>query len=161
MARVIQIKGEITKHSSLNVRHRIIEARGEEINLIIDSPGGLLYRGQEIIQSIKAHRGGIYATVLKSAHSTASIIALSCDYLQMHRTATMLIHKPTVDGQTREQLEEALARLIMLQEYKIMGCYYERLRSDANRDLISFIFEEERVLDAQQVKNLFTRVYII
>lgn len=160
MEKNINIQGRITDHIELNVRLGIMKAQGEKVNLHIDSSGGYVDSGMRLIDTIKNHRGGIYATVYDSAHSMASVVALSCDYLLMSRRATMNIHRPHIDGKNRESFSGYIANMLGFNELELLGIYYERLRSDANRDLLRLAISQDTTLNANQAAALFSDVYL-
>lgn len=64
----------------------------ETINLRINSPGGDVYDGIAIANSLRAHKARVVATVEGLAASAASFIATAADELVMARNAELMVH---------------------------------------------------------------------
>lgn len=65
----------------------------DEIDLHINSPGGAVWDGLAIMNSLKAHRARVTATVDGLAASAASIVAMGADEVVMAEGSQMMIHK--------------------------------------------------------------------
>lgn len=69
-----------------------ISPKGRQINLRINSPGGLVSEGLAIHNMIAAYPGRTVAIIDGIAASTASFIPMACDEIHMPKTAQMFIH---------------------------------------------------------------------
>lgn len=67
---------------------------GEEVEILINSPGGDVYSGSEIYTTIKAYPGRVTVKILGVAASAASVIAMAGDVVSISPTAQMMIHNP-------------------------------------------------------------------
>ncbi len=65
----------------------------DEIDLHINSPGGAVWDGLAIMNSLKAHRARVTAIVDGLAASAASIVAMGADEVVMAEGSQMMIHK--------------------------------------------------------------------
>lgn len=65
---------------------------GSEIEVRLNSPGGDIFDGLAIYQSLKAHPADITVVVDGLAASIASVIAMAADKLVMAPKSTMMIH---------------------------------------------------------------------
>lgn len=65
----------------------------DEIDLHINSPGGAIWDGLAIMNSLKAHRARVLVTVDGLAASAASIVAMAGDEVVMAEGSQMMIHK--------------------------------------------------------------------
>lgn len=65
----------------------------DELDLHINSPGGAVWDGLAIMNSLKAHRARVTATVDGLAASAASIVAMGADEVVMAEGSQMMIHK--------------------------------------------------------------------
>ena len=65
----------------------------DELDLHINSPGGAVWDGMAIMNSLKAHRARVTATVDGLAASAASIVAMGADEVVMAEGSQMMIHK--------------------------------------------------------------------
>ncbi len=66
--------------------------RGAQVDLYINSPGGDIFEGHAIHNSILRHPGKVVGYVDGIAASAASYIAMACDELWMLPNAQMMIH---------------------------------------------------------------------
>lgn len=64
-----------------------------EIRLLINSPGGEVWEGLAILNSLRAHPARVVAVVEGIAASAASFIAAGVDELKMMNNAEMFVHK--------------------------------------------------------------------
>jgi len=64
------------------------------INVRINTPGGDVFDGLAIFNSLKAHGAAIHVTVDGIAASIGSIIAMAGDHITMGESAFMMIHNP-------------------------------------------------------------------
>lgn len=65
------------------------------INLHLNSPGGDVFAGIAIFNSLQSHPSQIHGKVDGLAASIASVIAMACDDLQIAKNAQMMIHDPS------------------------------------------------------------------
>ncbi len=80
-----------------------------QINLHINSPGGEVFDGIAIQNSLKHHKANITVYIDGLAASIASIIALAGDEIRIAENAYVMIHNPTaiVYGEAEDMLKEA------------------------------------------------------
>ena len=74
------------------IRRALEEANGEDINLIVSSPGGYVSDGLEIYNLIKNYEGHVTATLSGFAMSMASYIPLAADKVVAEDNAVYMIH---------------------------------------------------------------------
>ena len=67
---------------------------GDEAEIEINSPGGLVILGVEMANAIKNCKNKIVAHVTGIAASMASVIACACDEIVMEEASFMMIHDP-------------------------------------------------------------------
>jgi ATP-dependent Clp protease protease subunit len=68
------------------------EANGEELEIDINSPGGLVDMGSEIYTLIKSYKGKTTARIVGIAASAASVVACGADVVEISPTAQIMIH---------------------------------------------------------------------
>lgn len=78
--------------SPKDVEDAITDAKGDDINVIINSPGGDVFAGSEIYALLQSYAGNVEGEVLGIAASAASVIAMACTHLKIAPTAQMMIH---------------------------------------------------------------------
>ena len=66
------------------------------INLRINSPGGSFFDGLALGNAIRRHDGRSTATVDGLCASAATIVAVACDEVYMHRNSTFHVHEAIV-----------------------------------------------------------------
>ena len=81
----------------------------DQIDLHINSPGGSVFDGVAIQNSIKHHKANVTVYIDGIAGSIASIIALSGDQVYIAENAYVMIHNPSsiVWGEAQDMLKEA------------------------------------------------------
>lgn len=106
MTTVIPIKGDIVTNnygwfydlfgddyaSPQSVADAITAANGDDLQIEISSPGGLVDAGSEIYTMLRAYAAPVTVNVVAAAYSAASIIAMAGDTVQMSPVAMMMIH---------------------------------------------------------------------
>ena len=106
MTKVIPIKGDIVTNmygdfydyfgidyaSPKQVTKAINEAAGDELDVQINSGGGIVDAGSEIYTALMSYSGNVTVSVVVMAASAASLIAMAGDVVQMSPSATMMIH---------------------------------------------------------------------
>lgn len=70
-----------------------LPAETSEIRLLINSPGGEVWEGLAILNSLRAHPAKVVAIVEGIAASSASFVAAGVDELQMMPNSELFIHK--------------------------------------------------------------------
>ena len=64
----------------------------EEIRLLINSPGGMVWEGLAILNALRSHRARVVAVVEGMAASAASFIACGVDELEMAPNSELFVH---------------------------------------------------------------------
>lgn len=95
----IFLSGTIDKYYEINaksVRAQIdaIANKQEELEVILNSPGGSIFEGLEIYHMIKAYPGESVVTVAGVAASMGSIIMLAGKKVNIAKGSTVMIHNP-------------------------------------------------------------------
>lgn len=79
-------------HSASDFANSVKEIDADEMTVHLNSPGGDIFDGLAIYQSLKNHKAKVNIVVDGLAASIASVIAMAADDLQMAPKATMMIH---------------------------------------------------------------------
>lgn len=127
----------------------------EELDVHINSYGGLVDSGLAIYQIIKAHKGTTTVYVDGAACSIASIIAFAGDELVMPESSLMMIHLPYVGtiGNKLDLQKEINALETM--ERSMMTIYSSNLRNKSDKQKIEDFLHEEKWLNADEVIEYF------
>jgi len=78
--------------SPKDISQQIQKANGEDLEVIINSPGGDVFSGSEIYTLLKDYSGNVVVKIVGVAASAASIIAMAGKKVMMSPTAEMMIH---------------------------------------------------------------------
>jgi ATP-dependent protease ClpP protease subunit len=66
---------------------------GQDIEVRINSPGGLVYDGMQMFNALKAHTGNVTVTIEALAYSAAAFVAMAGDRVRMHEASDFGIHR--------------------------------------------------------------------
>lgn len=85
--------------NSRDFANRLKQAKGKDVTLRINSPGGSVMEGTVIYNLLKAHDGKVTAIVDGMAASMAGVIAMAAEHVVMPSNSFFMIHKPQIlDG---------------------------------------------------------------
>lgn len=74
------------------ITNALEQANGDDIEITINSGGGDLFAGSHIFSELKSYEGNVEAKITGVAASSASIIAMGADKINMSPTASLMIH---------------------------------------------------------------------
>lgn len=112
--------------SAAQFQRELALVKAKQINLYVNSPGGDVFDGITIYNSLKSHPADIAVTVQGIAASIASVIAMAGDTVEMAKGSMMMIHEPfaLVVGDASDMRKQADA--LDLMGDSIAGIYAER-----------------------------------
>jgi len=84
--------------SPKKVKNYLTAAKGADIVMDINSPGGSVYPGLEIYSILKDYPGNVTARVMSIAASAASMIMCGGDHVLISPVAQVMIHNCSCDG---------------------------------------------------------------
>lgn len=79
----------------MQIQQQLSELDGKNLNVYINSDGGFVSAGLAIANMLARHNGTTCAIIDGWAASIASIIAFSCDQIQMRANTFLMIHRPS------------------------------------------------------------------
>lgn len=86
---------------------RLREAGNKDVNILINSGGGSLFEGVAMYNRLKMHKGKVRTKVIGIAASSASIIAMAGDEIEIAPTGTIMIHNGSIPVfANKEQMRE-------------------------------------------------------
>lgn len=124
----------------------------EEMELIINSPGGSVTAGSEIYTALKSHSGKVTGKVVGIAASAASVIAMSADELLMSPTAQMMIHRASSYGDGNKNDFEHFADVLSGIDESIANAY--QIKTGLKTADLLDMMSKETWLNAQKAKEL-------
>jgi ATP-dependent Clp protease, protease subunit len=102
--RLTILKGPIDMNSSHNLvedlRELDLNDPKKPIYLVIDSPGGLVRGGEDIIEEMQSLDSPLICIIDRAAYSMAAIISTYCPTLYVYKFATIMFHEASygIDG---------------------------------------------------------------
>ena len=148
-----KIKGDITSWNSsiwdFNYKMRNIK-EDEEIELEINSYGGDVFTGIDIMNTLRSHKGNVTITVTGIAASAASIICMGADKIQMYSNTQLMVHNAwTIVAGNAKDLRKAADDLESVGE-SVLASYTHRIDAETAKKLL----DEETYLSATKAVEL-------
>lgn len=127
-----------------------------ELDVYINSGGGMVYAGLAIYNIIKRHSGHVTVHVDSLAASIASIVALSGDELIIPVSAQFMIHKPTVSvlGNAEDLRKEA--DYLDTCQQTLLDIYMEHVRPDITAETINEMINAETWFTGKKAAEYFS-----
>lgn len=149
----IDLFGEIGWEVTINsVKDAINNNKNEDINFVISSLGGDVNHGLAIHDLIKTHSGKTKATIIGMTASAGTIIAMSCDEIEMSENALFLIHNSwTFTEGNKEDFNKTIKDLQQIDN--IMVGIYQKKTGLKNEE-ITELMNAENWLTAEEAKEL-------
>ena len=127
-------------------------AKGEDITVNVNSPGGDFFEGTTIYNLLREYEGAVNIKVLGVAASAASIIAMAADELKIAKSASIMIHNAwgLVIG-NQHDLRQAADTFSVFDES--MGAVYAD-RTGLPMSEIAALMDDETFLSGEKAVNL-------
>lgn len=162
MPKKINIKGEIIPNDYKwiydlfdientnpgDVEKALKEANGEDIEVIINSPGGDVFSGSEIYTLLKEYKGKSVGKIVGIAASAASVIAMGVDKLYISPTAEIMIHN--VQSQARGDYRDFEHEAGVLKDYNSTIANAYLLKTGMSKEELLDLMDNETWLTPQQ-----------
>ena len=123
---------------------------GEEVEVYINSPGGIIEAGSEIYTALREHKGAIKIKIVGQACSAASIIAMA-GYSEMSPTALMMVHCVSSGTRGNHSDMEKMAEVLRTADDALSNAYVQK--TGISKDEVLKMMEEETWLTAEQAKE--------
>lgn len=136
---------EPTESTTDGVSRFLSEHGGQDVRVLINSPGGFAFEGIAIYNLLASHSGNVTTRNIGMAGSAASIILMSGDTIEMHDSATLFIHRAltVAIGNTEEirdtadfldQLDGQMAAVYAARTGKTKAAMSKLMRGEGKRD---------------------------
>lgn len=147
-----KIKGDIISWNSsiweFNQKMRSIK-EDEDITLEINSYGGDVFAGIDIMNTLRGHKGNVTVVVTGIAASAASVIAMGADTIKMYSNTQMMVHNAwTVVAGNAKDLRKRADDLDSIGE-SVLACYTHRV----DEDTVKTLLDEETYMSASKAKE--------
>ncbi len=132
--------------------HELAEVTADTVVVHLNSPGGLVYEGFAIYNTLRAHPARIEVVVEGLAASISSVIAMAGDEITVMRTAQVMIHDPwtIILGNAEEMRREA--EVLDGLKTQILDAYVAK--AGGKRDEISELMTSETFLSGAEALEL-------
>lgn len=129
-------------------RQELAKYTGKDINVWINSNGGDVTAGAGIYNALKSHQGKITVKIDSKAMSSASIIAMAGDTIEISPVGQMMIHNPWTGMQGEAKDFRHIADVLDTVKSTIVNAY--QLKTGRTRDEISQMMDNETWMDPQE-----------
>src|SRR5699024_5244502 len=122
----------------------------ENITLEINSYGGDVFLGIDLMNTLRSHQGKVTVIVTGIAASAASVIAMGADEIKMYSNTQMMIHNAwTFAMGNAKELRKVADDLESIGE-SVLASYTHRVDADT----VSNLLDEETYMSAKKAKEL-------
>lgn len=128
------------------------EAAGDDVTLVINSPGGEIGSGSSMWYAINNYRGNTTSDIVGYACSAASYLAMGSDKVRMTPSALMMIHCVSGGISGNHKALEKEAQVLQVADKAISNVY--RLRTGKSTDEILEMMEKETWMEADRALEL-------
>ncbi|BDH62315.1 hypothetical protein MTP04_24450 [Lysinibacillus sp. PLM2] len=148
-----KIKGDIISWNSsiwdFNYKMRNVK-EDEEIELEINSYGGDVFAGIDIMNTLRGHKGNVTVIITGIAASAASIICMGADVIKAYSNTQLMLHNAwTIVAGNAKQLRKRADDLDSIGE-SVLASYTHRIDAEKAKKLL----DEETYLSATKAKEL-------
>lgn len=142
---------EINSVSHRDLTGFLQEANGEDIELYIDSPGGLLRVGSDLYSELRAYKGNSTAYIMGVSASASTIAMLGAEKVVAMPTSRVFIHNAqgAMEGDYRD-MRKAAADLKTANE-SIINAY--ELKTGMDRAQLQTLMDKSTWMTAQEAKE--------
>jgi ATP-dependent protease ClpP protease subunit len=136
--------------SADNVRQMLADAgNAEELTIHISSYGGDVFQGNDIFNLLVEHPSLKTGVIGAVAASMASLIAMACDELAMHKNSFLMIHNPwTFTGGESKDLRNTADLLDKIKANAV--AMYKRKAKNLSDEKISELMDNETWMTAEE-----------
>lgn len=141
---------DIDSYSESSLVSTLTDDTTSNLELLINSYGGSVTSAMAMSAMIKRHEGDTVSTVVGIAASAATIVALSCDFVQMDRDALFMIHNAWTWAageaaelrKTADLLDKMSNQIQNIYVAKILSKHHEEDKDETNEKVKSLMANE-------------------
>lgn len=132
----------------MDIQRALDEAQGEDVTLLVNSPGGSVIVGTEIYSMLRRYGGATTALVQGMSASAATVATLGCRRIVAEPGALLCYHNPSADCDgTAEDLRQTAASLDNVKD-AILNVYMTR--TGKSREEVSSLMDQDLLISPQQ-----------
>ncbi|EKS4345794.1 Clp protease ClpP [Clostridium botulinum] len=135
-----------------DIEKAINNANGEELEIMVNSPGGYVDVGSEIYTLLKDYKGTVTIKIVGMAASAASVAAMGGDIIKISPTGRLMIHNASgiIQGDYRDM--DHGSEVLKGCNKSIANAYL--LKTGMEREELLELMNKETFMDAQKAKEL-------
>nr|DAJ11106.1 MAG TPA: Putative ATP dependent Clp protease [Caudoviricetes sp.] len=137
---------------------KAIQTATEDIDLYINSPGGDVFAGLNVVNAIQKAKVQVTAHVEVMAASIAGVIALACDKIEIDKNSLIMLHNCwTISSGNKKALEQDVKAMEAIDNilHNIIG------ENSTDETLIAQIEEGDVWLTGEEVAEIFTNAELV
>lgn len=137
---------------------KAIQTATEDIDLYINSPGGDVFAGLNVVNAIQKAKVQVTAHVEVMAASIAGVIALACDKIEIDKNSLIMLHNCwTISSGNKKALEQDIKAMEAIDNilHNIIS------ENSTDETLIAQIEEGDVWLTGEEVAEIFTNAELV
>lgn len=135
-----------------DVENKLDAAKGEEVEIEINSPGGDVFAGAEIFTALMSYKGKKIGKVVGVAASAASVIAMGVDKLYISPVAQIMIHNVWSYAEGDYKVFEHEADVLKGWSESLANAYMKK--TGLSKERLMELMDKETWLTAEQAVEL-------
>ncbi|MGO5072347.1 head maturation protease, ClpP-related [Clostridium sporogenes] len=135
-----------------DIEKAINDANGEELEIMVNSPGGYVDVGSEIFTLLKDYKGTVIVKIVGMAASAASVAAMGGDIIKISPTGRLMIHNASgvIQGDYRDM--DHGSEILKECNKAISNAYM--LKTGMKQEELLDLMNKETFMNAQRAKEL-------
>lgn len=130
------------------VEDQIKQAKGDDLEVFINSPGGSVHSASEIYTTLKSYPKNVIVKIIGVAASAASVIAMAGKTVLMSPTASIMIHNVSTVTAGDYRNMEHMAEVLRNANKTIANAY--GIKTGMREDALLSLMDKETWLTPQQ-----------
>ena len=135
---------ELEATSPRKVLATLDKAKGEPVEVYVNSPGG------EVYTALKEYPGKVTVSIVGIAASAASVIAMAGDVVRMSPTSQMMIHNISSRASGDYRTMDHAAKMLANSNHTVANAY--RIKTGIAQEILLAMMDEESWMTAAQAK---------
>ena len=133
-----------------DVETALDKANGEDVEVFVNSPGGIIDAGSEIYTALRSYKGDVKIYIVGEACSAASIISMA-RYCEMSPTSLMMVHCVSTRGAGNHSDFEHIAGVLRTADEALCTAYMQK--SGMSKEEALAMMEAETWMTAEKAKE--------
>lgn len=138
--------------SASKLSKELDDARGDDIELYINSPGGSVFVGSEVYTLLKEYAGKVTAKITGVAASAASFFLMAADEIKMSPPSQLMIHNAATRTEGDKNEHSSNTEMLQGTDVAITNAY--RLKTGKSTEDLLNLMNKTTWMNAQQAVEL-------